>query len=169
MGASEGITISIEDITTLPPPAFPLALAAYGDESPCPTTVQEDNPNADSYTAYFILQDVEPGPTPAVSPTYRMTARFPKEAIGKEADLDDLRLYIYQSDSWVDVTDEAGFNTELDGDNVLLIVDDFGDPGPFAITAGNGDTSSSGCSSTGAASIGFLLLAPMTLFFRRKK
>lgn len=98
-----------------------------------------------------------------------MTARFPKEAIGKEADLDDLRLYIYQSDSWVDVTDEAGFNTELDGDNVLLIVDDFGDPGPFAITAGNGDTSSSGCSSTGAASIGFLLLAPMTLFFRRKK
>ncbi len=169
VGASEGITISIEDITTLPPPAFPLALAAYGDESPCPTTVQEDNPNADSYTAYFILQDVEPGPTPAVSPTYRMTARFPKEAIGKEADLDDLRLYIYQSDSWVDVTDEAGFNTELDGDNVLLIVDDFGDPGPFAITAGNGDTSSSGCSSTGAASIGFLLLAPMTLFFRRKK
>jgi hypothetical protein len=169
VGAPEGITISLEDITTLPPPAFPLALAAYGHESPAPTTVQEDNPDADTYTAYFILQDVEPGPVITTLPSYRMTAKFPKEAIGDEADLDDLRVYIYQSDSWVDVTDEAGFNTELDGDNVLLIVDDFGDPGPFAITAGNGDTSSGGCSSTGGVSLGFLLLIPFGVLFRSKK
>ena len=168
VGISEWISISIEEVTPATPLAFPLALAAYGDESPCPTTVQEDNPGADSYTAYFVLQDVEPGPTILTEPTYRLTAEFPKEAIGDEADLDDLRVYIYQSDSWVDVTDEAGFNTELDGDNVLLIVDDYGDPGPIAITAGNGDSSSGGCSATGAASLGLLLLIPLALAFRRK-
>jgi hypothetical protein len=170
VGASDGITLTIEDITTLSSGYFPLALAAYGHESPCPTTVQEDNPDADTYTAYFILQDVEPGPVPAIIPTtYRMTAEFPKEAIGSEADLEDLRVYSYDNGSWVDITDEAGINTELDGDNVLLTIDDYGDPGAFAITAGNGETSSSGCSATGAASLGLLFLAPMALFFRGKK
>jgi hypothetical protein len=161
VGASEEITLSIEQITTLAPSTnFPLALAAYGPNSPCPTTVQEDNPDADSYTAYFILQDVEPGPIITTSLPFRLTARFPKEAIGEEADLNNIRMYTYQSDSWVDVTDEAGFNTELDGDNVLIIIDDSGDPGPFAITAGNGETPSSGCSSTGAGSIGLFSWSP---------
>lgn len=169
VGASEGISISIETIGTTPPMAFPLALAAYGHESPAPTTVQEDNPDADTYTAYFILQDVEPGPTTATIPTYRMTAEFPKAAIGDAADLNNLRVYAYDNGSWVDITDEAGINTELDGDNVLLTIDDYGDPGAFAITAGNGETSSSGCSATGAASLGLLFLAPMALFFRGKK
>jgi len=169
VGASEGISISLETITTAPPPAFPLALAAYGDESPCPTTVQEDNPDADSYTAYFILQDVEPGPVILVEPTYRLTAEFPKDAIGDEADLDDIRLYSYDSDAWVDITEEDGLTIEVDGDVVRLIIDNYGDPGPFAITAGNGDTSSGGCSATGAASLGLLLLVPFGLLFRSKK
>jgi len=170
VGASEGISISIEEIATAPPLAFPLALAAYGDESPCPTTVQEDNPGADSYTAYFILQDVEPGPAPAFSATYRLIAEFPKEAIGDEADLDDLRVYTYEmGNGWVDITDEEGLTVEVDGDTVRLIIDNYGDPGPFAITAGNGDSSSGGCSSTGAASLGLMLLAPFALIFRRKK
>lgn len=169
VGASEGITISIEDITTLPPPSFPLALAAYGDESPCPTTVQDDNPNADTYTAYFILQDVEPGPVPATMPVYRMTAEFPKAAIGNEADLDALAIYSYDGGAWKDITNEEGITIEVDGDVARLIIDDYGDPGPFAITAGNGASSSSGCSSTGAASIGLLFLVPFALFFRGKK
>jgi hypothetical protein len=169
VGASEGITLTIEDITTQPPLAFPLALAAYGDESPCPTTVQEDNPDADSYTAYFILQDVKPGPTPATLSTYRMTAEFPKEAIGDEADLDDVAIYSYDNDAWVDITEEDGLTIEVDGDTVRLIIDDYGDPGPFAITAGNGDTSSSGCSSTGAASLGLLFLVPFGLLLRSKR
>jgi Synergist-CTERM protein sorting domain-containing protein len=170
VGASEGISISIEQITTTPPMAFPLALAAYGHESPTPTTVQEDNPDADTYTAYFILQDVKPGPVPAVIPTtYRMTAEFPKAAIGNEADLNNIRLYSYDNDAWVDITEEDGLTIEVDGDVVRLIIDDYGDPGPIALTAGNGDTSSSGCSATGAASLGLLLLAPLALFFRGKK
>jgi|GEM_PF-2585939 len=169
VGASEGITISIENISTLPPMGFPLALAAYGHESPAPTTVQEDNPDADTYTAYFILQDVEPGPAPATTPIYRMTAEFPKAAIGGEADLNNIRLYSYDNDAWVDITEEDGLTIEVDGDVVRLIIDDYGDPGPIAITAGNGDTSSSGCTATGAASIGLLLLAPFALFLRGKK
>jgi hypothetical protein len=169
VGASEGISISIETITTTPPPAFPLALAAYGHESPAPTTVQEDNPDADTYTAYFILQDVEPGPVPATLPTYRMTAEFPKEAIGDEADLEDLAVYAYDNGSWANITEEEGLTIEVDGDTVRLIIEDYGDPGPIAITAGNGDNSSSGCSATGAVSLGLLLLAPMALFFRGKK
>jgi hypothetical protein len=171
VGASEGITLTIEDITTLPPMAFPLALAAYGDESPCPTTVQEDNPDADSYTAYFILQDVESGATaPAVLPAYRLIAEFPKEAIGDEADLDDLRVYSYEiSNGWVDITEEGGLTVEVDGDTVRLVFEEIGSRGPLAITAGNGDTSSGGCSSTGAVSLGFMLLIPFGLFFRSKK
>lgn len=170
VGASEGISISIEEITTAPPLAFPLALAAYGDESPCPTTVQEDNPGADSYTAYFILQDVEPGPAPAFSATYRLIAEFPKETIGDEADLDDLRVYTYEmGNGWVDITDEEGLTVEVDGDTVHLIIENYGDPGPLAITAGNGDSSSGGCTSTGAASLGLLLLIPFGLLFRSKQ
>jgi Synergist-CTERM protein sorting domain-containing protein len=170
VGASEGISISIETIGTTPPMAFPLALAAYGHESPAPTTVQEDNSDADTYTAYFILQDVKPGPVPAEIPTtYRMTAEFPKAAIGGEADLDALAVYSYDNDAWKDITNEEGLTIEVDGDVVRLIIDDYGDPGPIALTAGNGDTSSSGCSATGAASLGLLLLAPLALFFRGKK
>jgi Synergist-CTERM protein sorting domain-containing protein len=170
VGASAGITISIEDITTLPPMAFPLALAAYGDESPCPTTVQGDNPDADSYTAYFILQDVESGPVISTTlPSYRMTAEFPKAAIGDEADLNAIRLYSYDNDTWVDITEEDGLTIEVDGDTVRLIIDDYGDPGPIALTAGNGDTSSGGCSATGAASLGLLLLVPFGLLLRSKK
>jgi hypothetical protein len=52
---------------------------------------------------------------------------------------------------------------------VRLIIEDYGDPGPIAITAGNGDNSPRGCSATGAVSLGLLLLAPMALFFRGKK
>jgi len=170
VGASEGITISIEAITTQPPSTyFPLALAAYGDESPRPTTVQDDNPDADSYTAYFHLKDVEPGLGIAVLPTLQMTLEIPKSAIGDEADLDDLVLYAYDNGAWVDITDEEGINIEVDCDVVRIVVDNYGDPVPIALTAGNGDSSSSsGCSSTGAASLGLMLLVPLALAFRRK-
>jgi Synergist-CTERM protein sorting domain-containing protein len=167
VGASEGITVSIEEMTTMPPPSFPLALAAYGDESPRPTTVQDDNPDADSYTAYFHLKDVEPGLAIAFL-SVRMTLEIPKSAIGDEADLDDLVLYAYDSGAWVDITDEEEINIEVDSDVVRIVVENYGDPVPIAITAGNGDTSSSGCSSTGAASLGLMLLAPFALAFRRK-
>jgi Synergist-CTERM protein sorting domain-containing protein len=171
VGISEGITLSIEQITTTLSTYFPLALAAYGDESPCPTTVQEDNPGADSYTAYFILQDVKPALSTADDPPYfRLTAEFPKEAIGEDADLNDLRVYIYEESSWVDVTEADWLTIDVEGDTARLIIEKFEDPGPIAITAGNGDSSSSsGCSSTGAASLGLLLLAPFGLFLRSKK
>jgi Synergist-CTERM protein sorting domain-containing protein len=98
-----------------------------------------------------------------------MTAEFPKAAIGNEADLDALALYAYDNGAWKDITNEEGLTIEVDGDVARLIIDDYGDPGPIAITAGNGASSSSGCSSTGAASIGLLFLVPFALFFRGKK
>jgi len=168
VGASEGITVSIEEMTTQPPPALPLALAAYGRKSPRATTVQDDNPGADTYTAYFHLKDVESGPGIAGSPV-RMTLEIPKSAIGDEADLDDLVLYAYDSGAWGDITGEEWINVEVDGDIVRIVVDNYGDPVPIAITAGNGDTSSGGCSSTGAASLGLLFLVPFGLLFRGKK
>ena len=172
VGAPEGITISIEEITTMPSMTyFPLALAAYGDESPCPTTVQDDNPCADSYTAYFILQGVKSGPAPATPlPTYRLTAEFPKDAIGDEADLDDLAIYTY-GNAWVDITEQEGLTIQVVGDTVRLIIDNCADRVPLAITAGNGDSSSSsssGCSSTGTTSLALLVLAPFALVLRKK-
>ncbi len=168
VGASEGITVSIEEMTTQPPPALPLALAAYGHKSPRATTVQDDNPGADTYTAYFHLKDVESGPGIAGSPV-RMTLEIPKSAIGDEADLDDLVLYAYDSGAWGDITGEEWINVEVDGDIVRIVVDNYGDPVPIAITAGNGHTSSGGCSSTGAASLGLLFLVPFGLLFGGKK